>query len=93
MDNEQYSIRNAEPDEFANIGNLMVSVYSQLEGFPKSIEQPDYYRMLANIGEFTNKPDTELLIAVSPDHQLAGEICCRKIIYRKISAQTGIRKT
>ncbi len=50
MNAEEYTVRNAMPAEFAEIGKLMVQVYSQLEGFPKESEQPDYYKMLANIG-------------------------------------------
>lgn len=52
----------------------MVIVYSQLEGFPKEAEQPDYYRILANIGELATKPGTELLVAVSTDGSIAGAV-------------------
>lgn len=71
---QEYTVRNAKPEEFEQIGKLMVRVYSQLEGFPKQDEQPAYYKMLANIGELTNKPETELLIAVSIDNKMAGGV-------------------
>lgn len=71
---EKYTIRNARPEEFAAIGQLMVRVYSQLEGFPKESEQPAYYKMLANIGELTHKPGTELLVAASPAGAVAGGV-------------------
>lgn len=71
---EKYIVRNAKPEEFEETGKLMVRVYSQLEGFPKQDEQPDYYRMLANIGELTKKPETELLVAVSVDHKIKGAV-------------------
>src|SRR6476620_11022589 len=74
MSKQEYKIRNAQPEEFEEIGKLMVRVYSQLEGFPKESEQPDYYKMLSNIGEFTNNPGTELLVAVSSDNKIAGGI-------------------
>jgi len=74
MSNQEYIVRNAKPGEFEEIGKLMVKVYSLLEGFPKESEQPDYYKTLANIGEFTNKPGTELLVAVSPDDKIAGGV-------------------
>jgi len=74
MSNGKYIIRIAKPNEFEEIGKLMVRVYSQLEGFPKEDEQPAYYKMLANIGEFTNKPETELLVAISPDHKITGGV-------------------
>lgn len=74
MNAEEYTVRNAMPAEFAEIGKLMVQVYSQLEGFPKEFEQPDYYKMLANIGEFTNRPETELLEAVGTDDKILGAV-------------------
>lgn len=58
-------IRNAHPDEFGAVGQLMVAVYAALDGFPKPDEQPQYYDMLANIGRFTATPGAELLIAHS----------------------------
>ena len=58
MTREEYIIRNARPEEYEQIGALMVQVYSQLEGFPKISEQPDYYKMLANAGMLTNNPGT-----------------------------------
>lgn len=48
MNNLGLKIRNAKPEEFAYVCKLMVKVYSQLEGFPKESEQPEYYRMLLN---------------------------------------------
>lgn len=74
MNNQMYSVRNAKPDEFRAIGALMVSVYSQLDGFPKESDQPDYYRMLTHIGELTKKPETELLVAVSADKLIHGAV-------------------
>ncbi|HXB42042.1 MAG TPA: GNAT family N-acetyltransferase [Bacteroidia bacterium] len=74
MDKPKYTVRNARPEEFSEIGKLMVQVYSQLEGFPKKTEQPDYYKMLANIGDLTQKPETELLVAVSSDNKIAGGV-------------------
>ena len=69
-----YIIRNARPDEFADLGQLMVNVYSQLEGFPKPNEQPGYYKMLANIGELTAKPGVELLVAAPAQGLLVGGV-------------------
>lgn len=71
---QHYTIRQARPEEFASIGKLLVSVYSQLEGFPKEADQPDYYNMLYNIGALTCNPATELLVAVAPDERLAGAV-------------------
>ena len=74
MSKQEYTIRNAKPNEFEETGKLMVRVYSQLEGFPKETEQPDYYKMLSNIGELTNNPATELLVAVSADNKIVGGV-------------------
>lgn len=71
---QSFTVRNATPHEFKNIGNLMVQVYSQLDGFPKPSEQPKYYHMLANVGELTQKPATELLVAAAPDQTIAGAV-------------------
>ncbi|WP_303310350.1 GNAT family N-acetyltransferase [Hymenobacter sp. BT730] len=74
MTQQAYPIRNARPEEFEQIGKLLVQVYSQLEGFPKPEEQPAYYHMLSAIGEVTRNPGTELLVAVSPDDRIAGVV-------------------
>jgi GNAT superfamily N-acetyltransferase len=74
MIKQEYTVRNAHPEEFEQIGTLMVEVYSQLEGFPKISEQPDYYKMLANVGAFTNHPGTALLVAVSTNNKIAGAV-------------------
>ena len=52
----------------------MVDVYSGLEGFPKADEQPVYYETLANIGDFTKNPGTELLVAVSGEEKVLGAV-------------------
>lgn len=70
----EYKIRNASPSEFEAIGKLLISVYSQLDGFPKENEQPNYYKMLANIGDFTNHPETELLVAVDKNNAILGAV-------------------
>ena len=68
------TIRNASASEFKEIGKLMVDVYSHLEGFPKESEQPEYYKLLHHIGDFTNTPETELLVAVSPNGRIVGAV-------------------
>lgn len=52
----------------------MVRAYSQLEGFPGTAEQPEYYRMLANVGQLATQPETELLVAASPSGAIAGAV-------------------
>lgn len=74
MNTSNYTIRNAFPSEFEEIGKLLISVYSQLDGFPKENEQPNYYKMLANIGDFTNYPETELLVAIDENNTILGAV-------------------
>jgi len=74
MIQQNYSIRNAIPEEYLNIGAFMADVYSKQDGFPKKSEQPDYYDMLVNIGTLTAKPKTELLVAVDFDEQIKGAV-------------------
>ncbi|ESU27157.1 N-acetyltransferase GCN5 [Flavobacterium limnosediminis JC2902] len=74
MSNSEYSIRIAKIEEFESIGKLMVQVYAALDGFPKPDEQPKYYEFLANVGELTSKPGTEILVSVSSDETIAGAV-------------------
>ena len=74
MNHPTFTLRNAYPHEFAEIGQLMVQVYSSLEGFPSPAQQPGYYQLLSNIGEFTQNPGTELLVAVAPEGSIAGGV-------------------
>lgn len=74
MQNEDHTIRDARPAEFKAIGELMVSVYSNLNGFPKPDEQPAYYELLANIGEITQKPKVRLLVGVSRETVIEGAV-------------------
>ncbi|MBD1395816.1 GNAT family N-acetyltransferase [Pontibacter sp. JH31] len=71
---QAFNIRNADPSEFEAIGKLLVSVYSQLDGFPKETEQPAYYNRLYNIGEFTHYPGTELLVATHAEGDIVGVV-------------------
>ncbi len=67
-------VRNAKPEEFEAIGKLMVKVYSKLEGFPKKSDQPEYYKLLLNVGDLTNKENTELIVAISDDGNIVGAV-------------------
>jgi GNAT superfamily N-acetyltransferase len=71
---QEIIVRNARPSEFHEIGRLLAQVYSQLDGFPKEHEQPNYYKMLYNIGEFTKKPETELFVATDIGDKIAGAV-------------------
>jgi GNAT superfamily N-acetyltransferase len=68
------TIRNIQPGEFETLGQLMVEVYSNLDGFPKPNEQPRYYEMLADISRLSGKPSTQVLVAISDEGQLVGGV-------------------
>ncbi|HJU84671.1 MAG TPA: GNAT family N-acetyltransferase [Holophagaceae bacterium] len=71
---QQLTIRDLQEDEHDELGELMVEVYSKLEGFPTPAEQPAYYRMLADIGRFAGKKDARVLVAITADQELAGGV-------------------
>ena len=66
-------IRDLHASEAEALGQLLVQVYSQLPGFPSPTEQPGYYTMLANIGQFTTRPLTQVLVALH-DNKLVGGV-------------------
>lgn len=70
----QLTIRDLRAEESDALGQLMVEVYSHLEGFPSTEEQPRYYELLAHIGRFTEKKDTRVLVALTPKGELVGGI-------------------
>ena len=74
MSKQVYTIRIAKPSEYVEIGKLMVKVYSRLDGFPKKSEQPEYYKMLGNVGELAAKPGAELMIALTTGNKITGAV-------------------
>jgi N-acetylglutamate synthase-like GNAT family acetyltransferase len=72
--NTKVEVRNARTGELQQVGQLMVDVYSTLEGFPKPVEQPAYYQLLANVGELTTKRETEILVATSVENKIKGAV-------------------
>ena len=69
-----FTIRNAKDEEFREVGEIMVDVYSNLKGFPKIDEQPNYYEMLKNVGSLTKNPTIELVVAVSKQGNIGGAV-------------------
>ncbi|MEP1033455.1 GNAT family N-acetyltransferase [Ekhidna sp.] len=63
----------AKHKNYQQIGELMVDVYSNLDGFPSPKEQPAYYDMLANIGDFALKGSVDILMA-SKDEEILGAV-------------------
>jgi GNAT superfamily N-acetyltransferase len=73
-DVSSFTIRQSDPSEHAAIGQLMVRVYSSLEGFPKPPELPEYYDFLANVGKLAGHPGVEILVAVDASNNLLGGV-------------------
>lgn len=71
---QNYTVRNANREEFESISKLMADVYANLDGFPKPSEQPAYYHLLANVGDFTHDPQTDVIVALSPDNAISGAV-------------------
>lgn len=71
---DNFLIRDAHPSEFTTIGQLLVRVYANLNGFPTPEEQPAYYKMLENVGDFTHQPGTALLVATSQNMLLGAVV-------------------
>ena len=67
-------IRGIKSEESERLGQLMMAVYSTLKGFPTQEEQPAYYQMLANIGHFARQKDTQVLVAISANQEMAGGV-------------------
>jgi ribosomal protein S18 acetylase RimI-like enzyme len=63
--NPNLIIRDIQASEFEALGKLMIETYSTLEGFPTAAELPSYYSLLANVGDFSLKPNSRVLVAYS----------------------------
>ncbi|MEO9484306.1 MAG: GNAT family N-acetyltransferase [Ekhidna sp.] len=63
----------ASEGDYQKIGRLMVGVYADLPEFPSPEQQPAYYDMLANIGEFAQKESVDILIATK-DEEILGAV-------------------
>lgn len=72
--NPPFGIHEGSAEECRALGQLMVRVYSALEGFPKPDEQPSYYEMLAGIGKLSGMPDTQVLVASAEGEVLGGVV-------------------
>ncbi|MDT0553949.1 GNAT family N-acetyltransferase [Urechidicola vernalis] len=74
MDNKETFIRNATSSEHEIIGDLLVRAYSNLNGFPRKNEIPEYYNYLQNIGSITVNDSVELIIACNEHNKIMGAV-------------------
>ncbi len=67
-------IREIAINEYQVLGELMVRVYSSLDGFPSPEEQPNYYKMLSGIGNLNEQARTTVLVVTSSDNEMIGGV-------------------
>ena len=67
------TIRQARPEDYAPLGELLVAAYAALPGMPSPQQQPDYYAMLANVAGRAAKSALTVFVATEAD-QLLGSI-------------------
>ncbi|MGB0494739.1 MAG: GNAT family N-acetyltransferase [Kangiellaceae bacterium] len=67
-------VREIKLTEYEELGKLMVDVYSNLQGFPKPKEQPNYYQMLEKVGSLNSQKNTKVLVAINNQEKLVGGI-------------------
>ena len=72
--NSDITIREALTSEHTAVGELMIKVYSQLEGFPSKEEMPEYYDMLANVTALTENGRSKIVVALSAAGELWGAV-------------------
>ena len=74
MDNKENILRNATASEHAEIGNLLVAAYSNLDGFPGKDEIPEYYNYLQNIGSISVNDSVDLIVATNENKEIMGVV-------------------
>ncbi|WP_337842041.1 GNAT family N-acetyltransferase [Rheinheimera sp.] len=67
-------VRVATEHDFAAYGQLLVESYSQLPGFPGPEQQPQYYQMLSQVGQFTRQPGVQIFVAETESGQVCGGV-------------------
>ncbi len=65
-------IREAKQEELGSISELVLSVYSNMRGFPSETQQPQYYEKLKNMAWVVEESSATLLVAVCEQQTLLG---------------------
>lgn len=76
MDGAAYTfrIRDAHPDEYAQIGALLVESYASLAGMPRVDEQPEYYALLRDVSRRASNPAFTILVAATARGEVLGSV-------------------
>lgn len=70
----RYRIREAVPEEYSTIGRMIVEAYASLPGMPALDEQPEYYKLLADVGKRQANPAIHVLAAVDDAGSVLGSV-------------------
>lgn len=72
MEQAECKIQIAEQSEYVELGQLMTTVYSSLDGFPNKTQQPEYYAMFDSLDVLADAEQTDLISARTQEGQLLG---------------------
>lgn len=67
-----YRIREASPEMYERLGQLVAESYEGLTGMPRAHEQPEYYAMLRDVAARTKRPFTTVFAAVDEGGAVIG---------------------
>ncbi|MEO0572953.1 MAG: GNAT family N-acetyltransferase [Bacteroidota bacterium] len=70
----EFYIRKAKDKEYAILGELIIKVYSSLDGFPSVSDNPDYYETFSNLQKLAQQKDTEILVTVNKREGILGGV-------------------
>lgn len=69
-----FEIRDIRDSELAAFGEVLVEVYSALDGFPHPAEQPAYYQLLRDVGRLLERPGVQIFVAEDRQATLLGGV-------------------
>ena len=69
-----WSIRQAQPDDFAALGKMLVAAYAALPGMPSPEDWPPYYAMLENVAARAANPAFTIFVAADDNGKPLGSI-------------------
>jgi GNAT superfamily N-acetyltransferase len=64
-----YTIRRTRPNEYREVGNMIVAAYANLPGMPQPAAEPDYYAMLADVQKRNSNPGIRVFVVTCEDDQ------------------------
>jgi ribosomal protein S18 acetylase RimI-like enzyme len=68
------AIRAIRPDEYVEIGRMLVKAYAALPGMPQPAAQPEYYSMLADVERRCRNSSSRVFVATDANDIALGSI-------------------